>query len=110
MAKIVTGIAKGAGVAALFFAMLGGCVERSVTTMVDEAPVADNDTVPVSEEASLTFRWALTDATLISPPIEIQQEAIATCRALGNDTGYMISIGIDGNEAVALFGCRGADQ
>ena len=103
-------IAKGAGIAVLFFATLSGCVERSVTTMVDEAPVADNDTVPVSEEASLTFRWALTDATLIAPPIEIQQEAIATCRVLGNDTGYMISIGIDGDEAVALFGCRGADQ
>lgn len=61
------------------------------------------------EKPTLAFRWPLDSATLIAPPVTIQASAIEACRARGYDTSHMLTIGIDGDEAVALFGCRGAD-
>ena len=104
-------------IAILSFLVLGGCVERtslSQVTLQDEVvPAVDNQTASTQDEQndplSLVFRWPLSDSTLISPPVEIQNEAIKKCHSLGYDTGYMVNIGIDGDEAVGEFGCRGAD-
>lgn len=109
MTKRVTGTA----IAVMFFSMLAGCVERPTTIIADTGPSDDNQTQAQLEETVedpiLTYRWPLSNSTLIAPPIEVQKEAIATCRSLGNDTGYMISISIEETEAIGVFGCRGAD-
>ena len=75
---------------------------------VQEEAVASEPQTP--ELASLFFTWPLGEIILIAPPVAIQTKAIAACRAKGYDTGYMINIRIDGDDAVGEFGCRGADQ
>ena len=61
------------------------------------------------EFPTLFFHWELTGSTLIAPPVSIQTQAISACRARGYDTSYMINIALDGDQAIAEFGCRGAD-
>lgn len=83
-----------------------GAANPNAEEVAEEVP----EEVVATAEPSLFFRWSLGQSTLIAPPVEIQNEAIQNCRTLGFDTSYMTNIGIDGDEAVAEFGCRGADQ
>ena len=94
---------------------LSACGTTSQTELaaidVQEAQEANLDNAPQKPELpSLFFNWPLGEIILIAPPVAIQTEAIAACRSRGYDTSYMINIGIDGDNAVAEFGCRGADQ
>ena len=95
---------------ALTCAVLSACAApQQVAPLAQEAEQSAAD-VPVEPDVpSLFYRWPLDSGTLISPPVDIQTQAISACRARGYDTGFMIHIGIDGDDAVAEFGCRGAD-
>ncbi|MGC6517362.1 MAG: hypothetical protein ACON49_04980 [Candidatus Puniceispirillaceae bacterium] len=95
--------------------MMAGC-----TQMQDTAPQTANLSQDTGDEAaqpveakpefpSLFFNWELKGSTLIAPPVSVQTEAISACRARGYDTSYMIHIALDGDRAIAEFGCRGAD-
>ena len=96
--------------------MLSACTATTepnavaVSEAVEAPEAVAEDTPQAADETSLFFRWDLGESTLISPPVTIQNEAIQNCRTLGYDTSYMINIGIEGDDAVAEFGCRGADQ
>ena len=88
---------------------LSGCA----TVMDKIHSSAEEPEIDVAEEApqlpSLFMSWPLSDHTLISAPVTIQNEALAACQARGYDTSYMVHIAIDGDEAIAEFGCRGFD-
>ena len=91
-------------------ALLSGCVAQKqvqVTAEV-EAPI-EAEEVQEPQLPTLFISWPLTEQTLISPPIAVQQQGIEACQARGYDTSYMIHIAIDGDMAVAEFGCRGSD-
>lgn len=95
---------------ALMSGVLAACAVNE-EVVVDIQPEEEVVTEVTSEPElpSLLFRWPLDSGTLISPPITIQTKAIEACRQRGFDISFMIQIGIDGDDAVAQFGCRGAD-
>lgn len=88
-------------------AMLSACAAPQQSEVV--APAVIEAEVQEPQLPSLFISWPLSDNTLISPPIEIQKQGIEACQARGYDSSYMIHIAIDGDTAVAEFGCRGSD-
>lgn len=94
-------------VAMLSAGILSACVApqpaQVVTAEVTEAEVQE------PQLPSLFISWPLSDKTLISPPIEVQNQGIEACRARGHDSSFMVHIAIDGDTAIAEFGCRGTD-
>ena len=88
-------------------AMLSACVVPQQSEVL--APAVIEADVQEPQLPSLFISWPLSDSTLISPPIEIQKQGIEACQARGYDSSYMIHIAIDGDTAVAEFGCRGSD-
>lgn len=106
---------KATGIMVVCVGMLAACNTQGPAPEVTKPNITEPEVEAVeavveTAEPSLFFSWALSQSTLIAPPVEIQNEAIKNCRTLGFDTSYMINIGIDGDDAVAEFGCRGADQ
>lgn len=84
--------------------------DTDLASDTEAAMQADEPETPTEPAfPSLFFSWPLGQYTLISPPVEIQNQAILACDARGYDTSYMIHIAIDDDEAVAEFGCRGSD-
>ena len=89
---------------------LSGC-----TNVMDKIhSSADDPQIDVVEEEapqlpSLFMSWPLSDHTLISAPVDIQNKALAACQARGYDSSYMVHIAIEGDTAKAEFGCRGFD-
>ena len=88
--------------------ILGGCAQQDATDMLSAEPESQQEE-PQSQETILSFVWPIGESTLIAPPVEVQNQAIQNCRNLGYDTSYMINIGIDADNAIGEFGCRGAD-
>lgn len=87
-------------------ALLSGCVAQKQVQVTAEVEAEE---VQEPQLPTLFISWPLTEQTLISPPIAVQQQGIEACQARGYDTSYMIHIAIDGDMAVAEFGCRGSD-
>jgi len=90
---------------------LSGCA-----SVIDKIHSSDDDPqIEIAEEdeapllPSLFLEWTLSDHTLISAPVNIQNEALAACQARGFDSSYMVHIAIVGDTANAEFGCRGFD-
>ena len=86
-----------------------GTINQPVVQPPEDVVEAAPQEAQEPELPSLFFSWSLREAILIAPPVAIQTEAISACRARGYDTSYMIHISIEGDEAIAEFGCRGAD-
>lgn len=98
---------------------LAGCVDQSalVTSQAPSEEASDQASETVSEDkatepklASLFFTWSVVDTTIISPPVEIQNQAIMACQERGFDSSYMIHLALGKDSVTAEFGCRGADQ
>ena len=58
---------------------------------------------------SLFFEWELGEGTLISAPLDVQDNAAEACRTRGYDSAHMVNLAISGRTAQAEYGCRGAD-
>ncbi|MGC6529858.1 MAG: hypothetical protein ACON4G_02450 [Candidatus Puniceispirillaceae bacterium] len=98
---------------------LTGCADQSalVTSQSASDQASDQASQTVSEDkatepqlASLFFTWSVVDTTIISPPVEIQNQAIMACQERGFDSSYMIHLALGRDSVTAEFGCRGADQ
>ena len=98
---------------------LAGCADQSslVTSQSVSEKASDQTSETLSEDnatepqlASLFFTWSVVNTTIISPPVEIQNQANMACQERGFDNSYMIHLALGKDSVTAEFGCRGADQ
>lgn len=82
--------------------------DQTSSDQTSETLSEDNATEP--QLASLFFTWSVVNTTIISPPVEIQNQAIMACQERGFDNSYMIHLALGTDSVTAEFGCRGADQ
>ena len=76
---------------------------RNVVDMTSPAPVA-------MSLAPLQYSWNTSYSAMLSPPMDIREQALAACVGRGFDRAYMQSIAINEDQATASFSCRGSDQ
>ena len=88
-------------------AVLSGCPSQQATHNAGEA-VAPQATAP--SMAPMKYSWNTSYSAMLSPPIEIREQALAACVERGFDRAYMQSIAITEDRATAHFSCRGSDQ
>ena len=88
-------------------AMLSACpsqyAARNAVDMTRPAPAAVS-------LAPLQYSWNTSYSAMLSPPMEIREQALAACVGRGFDRAYMQSISINEDQATASFSCRGSDQ
>ena len=60
--------------------------------------------------APLQYSWNTSYSAMLSPPMDIREQALAACVGRGFDRAYMQSIAINEDHATASFSCRGSDQ
>ena len=88
-------------------AMLSACpsqyAARNAVDITSPAPA------PVSL-APLQYSWNTSYSAMLSPPMDIREQALAACVGRGFDRAYMQSIAINEDNATASFSCRGSDQ
>ena len=88
-------------------AMLSACpsqyAARNAVDITRPAPVAVS-------LAPLQYSWNTSYSAMLSPPMEIREQALAACVGRGFDRAYMQSIAINEDHATASFSCRGSDQ
>ena len=58
----------------------------------------------------MEYRWVSNYSTMVTPPPEIREKALAACMQRGFDRAFMQSIAIHEDQATAYFSCRGSDQ
>ena len=88
-------------------AMLSACPSQHATRNAVFA------TSPAPAEVSLTplqFSWNTNYSAMLSPPMDIREQALAACVERGFDRAHMSSIAINEDQATANFSCRGSDQ
>ena len=88
-------------------AVLSGCPSQQATRNAVEA-AAPQTTAP--SMAPMQYSWNTRYSAMLSPPLDIQEKALAACTQRGFDRAYMQSIAIDKDQATAYFSCRGSDQ
>ena len=88
-------------------AMLSACpsqyAARNAVDITRPAPAAVS-------LAPLQYSWNTSYSAMLSPPMEIREQALAACVGRGFDRAYMQSIAINEDHATASFSCRGSDQ
>ena len=85
---------------------------------INATAVQSEDTAPEVVETGpeyvegLGFRmtWEKTDASLVTAPIEIKEEALALCQEKGFVRSFMRQIAFSTDQAEAYFGCTGANS
>ena len=60
--------------------------------------------------APLQYSWNTSYSAMLSPPMDIREQALAACVGRGFDRAFMQSIAINEDHATASFSCRGSDQ
>ena len=87
-------------------AMLSACssqhVRRSTVDTLSPASAA-------ASFAPLQYSWKTSYSAMLSPPMDIREQALAACTERGFDRAYMQSIAINEDQATANFTCRGSD-
>lgn len=88
-------------------AMLSACSsQHSMRNAVDKTNLA-----PAAVSlAPLQYSWNTSYSAMLSPPMDIREQALAACTERGFDRAYMQSIAINEDRATAYFSCRGSDQ
>ena len=88
-------------------AMLSACpsqyATRNAVDTMNPAPAAVS-------MAPLQYSWNTNYSAMLSPPIDIREQALAACVERRFDRAYMQSIAINEDQATAHFACRGSDQ
>ena len=88
-------------------AMLSACSSQYATrNAVDASSLAPAEVFV----APLQYSWNTSYSAMLSPPMEIREQALAACVGRGFDRAYMQSIAINEDQATAYFACRGSDQ
>ena len=88
-------------------ATLSACSSKHATQS------AADKTDPASAAVSLAplqYSWNTGYSAMLSPPIDIREQALVACIERGFDRAYMQSIAINEDQATAYFSCRGSDQ
>ena len=88
-------------------AMLTACPSQHATR---NAVDATNPAPAMVSMAPLQFSWNTNYSAMLSPPMDIREQALAACVERGFDRAFMQSIAINEDQATAYFSCRGSDQ
>ena len=88
-------------------AMLSACPSQHATR---NAVDAKNPAPAVVSMAPLQYSWNTNYSAMLSPPMDIREQALAACVERGFDRAFMQSIAITEDQATAYFSCRGSDQ
>ena len=88
-------------------AMLSACSSQYA---MRNAPDAKSPAPAGVSLAPLQYSWNTNYSAMLSPPMEIREQALAACVGRGFDRAYMQSISINEDQATAYFACRGSDQ
>ena len=75
-----------------------------------EAVDASNPAPAAVSMAPLQYSWNTNYSAMLSPPMDIREQALAACVERGFDRAHMQSIAINEDQATAYFSCRGSDQ
>ena len=88
-------------------AMLTACSSQYATRNAVDA----TNPAPVAVSlAPLQYSWNTSYSAMLSPPMDIHEQALAACVERGFDRAHMSSIAINEDQATANFSCRGSDQ
>jgi len=88
-------------------AMLSACPsQHAARNAVD----ATNPEPAAVSMAPLQYSWNTNYSAMLSPPVDIREQAHAACVERGFDRAFMQSIAINEDQATAYFSCRGSDQ
>ena len=88
-------------------AVLSGCPsQHAMRNAVD----ATNPAPATVSMAPLQYSWNTNYSAMLSPPMDIREQALAACVERGFDRAFMQSIAINEDQATAYFSCRGSDQ
>ena len=88
-------------------AMLTACPsQHAARNAVD----ATNPAPATVSMAPLQYSWNTNYSAMLSPPMDIREQALAACVERGFDRAFMQSIAINEDQATAYFSCRGSDQ
>ena len=87
--------------------MLSACPSKHALRNVVDAP---SPTPAAVSLAPLQYSWNTSYSAMLSPPMDIRQQALEACVERGFDRAYMQSIAINEDHATAYFSCRGSDQ
>ena len=88
-------------------AMLSACTSQHAT---HNAVDATNLTPAAVSLSPLQYSWNTSYSAMLSPPMDIREQALAACVERGFDRAHMSSIAINEDQATANFSCRGSDQ
>lgn len=88
-------------------AMQSACSSQQVTR---NAVDATSPTSAVVSFAPLQYSWNTSYSAMLSPPMDIREQALGACVERGFDRAYMQSIAINEDQATAYFTCRGSDH
>jgi uncharacterized lipoprotein YajG len=88
-------------------AMLTACPSQHATR---NAVDATNPAPAAVSMAPLQYSWNTNYSAMLSPPMDIREQALAACVERGFDRAFMQSIAINEDQATAYFSCRGSDQ
>ena len=88
-------------------AMLTACPSQHATR---NAVDATNPAPATVSMAPLQYSWNTNYSAMLSPPMDIREQALAACVERGFDRAFMRSIAINEDQATAYFSCRGSDQ
>ena len=88
-------------------AMLSACPSQHVTQ--NAVDVKSSAPAKVSL-APLQYSWNTNYSAMLSPPMDIREQALAACVERGFDRAHMQSIAINEDKATANFSCRGSDH
>ena len=87
--------------------MLTACPSQYATR---NAIDATNPAPATLSLAPLQYSWNTGYSAMLSPPMDIREQALAACVERGFDRAHMSSIAINEDQATANFSCRGSDQ
>ena len=87
--------------------MLSACSSQHATRNATDA----SSPAPAAVSfAPLQYSWNTNYSAMLSPPMEIRDQALAACAERGFDRADMQSIAINEDQATAQFTCRGSDH
>ena len=87
--------------------MLSACPSQYASR---KAVDASNPAPAAVSMAPLQYSWNTNYSAMLSPPMDIREQALAACVERGFDRAHMQSIAINEDQATAYFSCRGSDQ
>jgi hypothetical protein len=91
----------------LAVAMLSACQSIHSTRSAVDATIQ----VPAAVSfAPLQYSWNTNYSAMLSPPMNIREQALLACVERGFDRAFMQSISINKDQATAYYSCRGSDQ